>query len=447
MLFLVQGVKAQPPNRTDLEKQKKIYESEISELNQQLKSLKGESSKLFKQSSLIEEKIRLRNNIVGSIDDEINYIGLDINKAEQEIARLDRELDTLKKQYAKSVVFAYKNRSNYDFLNFIFSSGNFNDAFRRVTYLKTYRDYQTSRAESINRTKNFLKEKKEILKGNKDQKTLKYKEQELALKKLEEDKQEKEALASKFKAKENEISSQVDKKKKALNKISANIQAIVDRIRKEEKLRIAKEKKERADAKKAADAERKRLEAIARAEAKKNNTSIKPPPVKKEPAKEDPVEPAEAENIFEATSETKKISTSFSGNKGRLPFPVDGGYITAGFGEQNIPGTKIKFINPGVSIEGEIGAPVKAIFEGEVSAIAVEGAGTFTIYIRHGKYISTYSNVQNITVNKGDKVTLGQMIGKMATNDEGNGGIEFLISEVTNNTTKNVNPESWIRRK
>ncbi len=466
-LCMVMPVAAQPPTRAELESQKKSFEAEIASLNNELKSIKGQSSKLFKQSSLIEEKIKKRNQIVGSIDNEIEYLGIDINNADKEIGKLQKDLDTLKVQYAKTVVFAYKNRSNYDFLNFIFSSDNFNNAMKRVTYLKTYRDYQASRAENIIRTKKFLQDKIDVLKGKKTEKRLKYNEQAVALKALEQDNQEKMALANEFKAKEGEISKQIDKKRTALNKITNNITSIIERIRKEEAAKIKAQKEAdklaRAEKKRLEQAEKKRLQLLADAEKKKGPLTVTTGPTKKttdvvstlpkrdapKPLEDDPVEASsnESDNALEGLAETKKISSNFSSNKGRLPFPVDGGYIVTGFGTQTVPGTTLKFVNPGVSIEGQVGAPVKTIFDGEVYAVNVEGGGIYTIYIRHGKYISTYSNITNITVNKGDKVTIGQTIGKMAAGEEGEGSIDFILSESTSSSSRNIDPSAWIRKK
>ncbi len=73
--------------------------------------------------------------------------------------KLKAELDTLKIQYAQSIVFAYKNRSSYDFLNFIFSANTFNDALRRIEYLKSYRAYREERAENIRNTQQLLQAK------------------------------------------------------------------------------------------------------------------------------------------------------------------------------------------------------------------------------------------------------------------------------------------------
>jgi murein hydrolase activator len=456
-------INAQPPSRTELEKQKKLYEMEISELNNQLSNIKGQSSKLFKQSSLIEEKIRLRDQIIGSIDNEMNYLGIDIQNAEKEIKRLEIDVDTLKKQYAKGVVFAYKNRSNYDFLNFIFSSSNFNNAMKRVTYLKSYRDYQSSRAESITRTKAFLKDKIDVLKGKKVEKGLKYQEQELALKQLETDRLEKASLANEFKAQEGELSKQIAKKRASLGKITSNLASIFERLRLEEmakqKLKRDAENLAKAERKRAAQEEAKKQKLLDDAARKNGTLTSKPNKTGTDIAVNTPkrgaakaldnieVAAPTSDNVLDVTVESKAVSASFTGNKGRLPFPVDGGYIVAGFGPQSIPGTNVKFDNPGISIEGSVGSPVRCIFEGEVSAINVESSGIYTIYIRHGKYVSTYSNVTGLAVNKGDMVSLGQQLGTMASNDDGDGAIEFLISESVGKTFKNVNPTTWIRRK
>ncbi len=139
------------------------------------------------------------------------------------------------------------------------------------------------------------------------------------------------------------------------------------------------------------------------------------------------------------------LSSSFSTNKGKLPWPVDNGYVSIPYGAYSIPGTSLRGDNPGLTIATpSVGATVKAVFDGEVLSVFNLGDGTMAVTISHGKYFTTYSNISGITVSKGSNVQTGQVIGRTAADDEGGAGgkIDFLLMI----EMKNVNPSPWLRR-
>ena len=282
------------------------------------------------------------------------------------------------------------------------------------------------------------------------------------MKQLESDRLEKSSLASEFKSKEGVISLQISKKRNSLNKITSNINSIIERIRIEEKLKVKAQKDAanlvKAEEKRAKQEEQKRQKLLDDAARKNGTLPVAPKTTNTDVAVKntnrgaakpliDIAPETDNSNVLDFTTESKNLSSSFIGNKGRLPFPVDGGTIVTGFGSYTVPGTNLAFNNPGISIEGKVGAAVRCIFEGEISAVNVEGTDRYTVYIRHGKYITTYSNISGLAVNKGDKVTLGQQIGTMAANDDGDGAIEFILTESGAKTNKAINPTLWIRRK
>ena len=133
------------------------------------------------------------------------------------------------------------------------------------------------------------------------------------------------------------------------------------------------------------------------------------------------------------------ISASFKANKGALPWPVDGFVITH-FGANQYPGG-IDYNNPGVSIGAKIGAPVKAVFNGEVTLVSyIEDKQA--VFIKHGEYFTVYSNLGSASVQRGDNVHTGQVIGRVGPNDEGQGQVDFILMQESDN----VNPESWLKR-
>ena len=152
---------AQQPaqSRADLEKESAAIRKQIEDVKQSLDETKRNRKETLGQLSLLQRKLRLREAAIQNISAQVNLIQTDMNQSWRDILKLRKELDTLKIQYAQSVVYAYKNRSNYDFLNFIFSATNFNDAVKRVAYLKSYRAYREERADNIARTQVTLQGK------------------------------------------------------------------------------------------------------------------------------------------------------------------------------------------------------------------------------------------------------------------------------------------------
>ena len=439
----------------DLKKKQAEIQHEIQELRNSLNDTKKNKKASLGQLALIKKKLALREQAIGNINAQINQIQSTISQNYNEIGRLNKELDTLKEQYKKSIVYAYKNRSNYEFLNFIFSAPSFNEALKRIEYLKSYRQYREQQAATIKNTQALLNDKNEGLKVSRRQKdeVLKSAEKEKTV--LADERKEKDEFLGKIKERERELSKELEVKARADIKLKAAIRAAI-----EKELKAAREKalaEERARAKAAAEErerERKREEARL-AEAKRiaaeksaNNQPVTAPPPAKEtntaaapPPKKQP-EPVRSGSVLEATPEGLALSGGFEKQKGKLPWPVERGEIKMHFGPYTIEGTNLRSNNPGITLETGSGATVKSVYEGEVKNV-FDIEGNWAVIIQHGKYFSVYSNLSSVSVSKGQKVSMGQSIGKAATNDDGNGEVEFIIML----EKANQNPESWIRRR
>jgi septal ring factor EnvC (AmiA/AmiB activator) len=437
----------QPGSSEELKRKQAEIQREIDELRSSLKHSKRNTKAGLLQLAMVQKKLRLREQAIGNISQQINIIEGTIGKSRNEIDRLKNELDTLKEQYAKSIVYAYKNRSNYDFLNFIFSAANFNDALRRVQYLRAYRLYREEQAATIKNTQNLLQDKIAGLETSRKEKDAVLQKQEKQKVELESEKKEKNEILSKLKEREKEISKELTSKQKADQKLKVAIKATIDR-----EIKIAREKAlAEARAREAAEAkvrEAKAKEAAEAAAAARKNaaepatspaTSPATAPVIAAAPKKEPVKKG---SVFESTPEGSRISGSFESNRGRLPWPVEKGDVKIHFGTYSIERTKLRGNNPGITLATEPGAVVKAVFEGEVSRI-FDIDGNWSVIIRHGKYFTVYSNLSSVSVSKDQKVSSGQMLGRAAVNDDGNGEIEFLLMQ----ENRNLDPESWIRRR
>ncbi|WP_157302518.1 murein hydrolase activator EnvC family protein [Chitinophaga oryziterrae] len=456
------NAQATQPSREELEHRKKELQKEIDEANEALKVTKKSTRESLGQLRALRDKITLRTRLINNINEEINFINGDINSAYRDIKTLEKDLDTLKSQYAQLVVYAYKNRSTYDMLNFIFSSQSFNDAIKRYQYLKQYRDYRRRQADNILETQVLLNKKIENLRDQKDKRagTLKTEQEQRNI--LETDKKEKDQVLTQLKGREQELIADINKNKKDAQKVQIAIQVVIRReieaARKQAEEEAAAKRKALEEKKRREDAARKAAAAAAAA-AKANavNDAVADKPEKVErPAPEAPSKPAPAppaevekparvENVLEATPEALALSESFETNRGKLPWPVTSGNIIGHFGkQQHAVMERITVENDGIIIGTSKGAAVRAIFQGEVRKVVIIPGGGALVIIRHGQYFTNYVRLQTVNVKTGDKVNTGQVIGTAGTNElENQGEVELQIYK----GIAKQNPESWIRRK
>jgi murein hydrolase activator len=420
---------AQPSDeKARLELERKNLQKELIEIQRLYDKIKGETKHSLVELNVLKQKIGLQEKYIGNINREIFSIDEDIYHSDLEIYRLQKQLDTLKAEYARSVVYAYKNRSNYDYLNFIFSSNSFNDAIRRISYLKSYRTYREKQVGTILETQQLITQRKQQQLGRKAKKNSALENQTKQVQELAVQKKAKDAVVSKLKSQEKDLQKQIATKKKRDRDLQNSINAIVRReieaSRKEAEKRAADEAKKKA----AANPVKTPV-----TNPTTNPTTTTTPKVKTSIAKPSVVFNSEAD---------LKITGNFESYHGRLPWPVDKGIVSIHFGSYNIEGTELRGDNPGITIATQTGNSVKSVFDGEVVGVFSTGDG-MAVTIRHGRYFTTYSNLTGVNVSKGANVTTGQMIGKAGRDDNGTGGqIDFILM-IEN---KNVNPEGWLHR-
>ena len=418
ILLLFVALDGLAQSREDLEKKRKEIQQEIASLQEAQTTISKDKKASVSQLKLIERKLKSRYAVINNLNDEMDLIDNTIFSNNREIYRLQKQLDTLKQQYAKTIEYSYKNRSSYDMLNFIFTATSFNDAVKRATYLKSYRKYRDEQAANINRTQKEMAQRIEMLTANKQEKGKVLEEQNKQKIILEGEQKEKNQFVSKLKSREKEIEKEVAAKKKVERSLQNSIAAIIKR-----EIEAARRKAEE--------------------EARKLASGTVAKPAEKAPAAGSAsAAPVRKANILENTPEVTKVSVGFENNRGNLPWPVDKGTITSSFGRQRIEGTKIDEDNGGITIQTLSGAAVKAVFEGVVTTV-YDVAGSQTVTIKHGKYFTTYFNLSTVTVAKGAKVAMGQVIGKAAENFDGDGEILFMLNE----EMRFVNPEIWLKNK
>ncbi len=420
-LFALSASAQQPVSKDALQKQREQLKKEIAATEKDLIETQKSTKVNVGQLSLINKKLDLQGNVINNISGEIQKLNNNIYSSQLEINKIKRILDTLKVEYAKSMVYAYKNRSNYDFLNFIFSANNFNDAIKRIAYLKSYRTYREMQSENILKTQAMLEDKIVKLSGSKKEKAIVLNEKDKELDKLEKQKVEKASIVNQLKGRQKELSAQVKGKRKQDAKIKNAITAMIRR-----EIAIAKAE--------AVKKEKARLEAL-----KKNKTENPTKAEESTTAKTTkPTSSTRVGSVLVSSEADKALNASFENNKGSLPWPVDG-FVIYHYGTNQLPGG-IDYYEQGVNIGTKVGQPVKAVFEGEVTLVSYIGDQQ-TVFIKHGKYFTVYSNLSSASVQHGDKVRTGQVIGNAGVNDEGQGAVEFILMKENDF----VNPQTWLR--
>jgi septal ring factor EnvC (AmiA/AmiB activator) len=399
-------------DKAKMERERQAIQEEIRQIQSVYSKVKGQKKETLGQLNLLQKKLALQDKYIANINKEIKIVSDEIYLSTLEVNRLQRQLDTLKAQYAKSVVYAYKNKSTYDYLNFIFSSNNFNDALKRISYLKSYRSYRQQQVANIIETQKQIEQRKQQLLGKRTQKSSALKNQTQQLQVLAEQKKEKDHVVSKLKSQEKDLAKQIATRKKRDQQLKGAIAAVVRRE---------------------IEAARKEAEARAKAKAASGTTTS----VAGTGAKTSTAKP---KSYLDLNEKDIALNSSFEKNRGRLPWPVDNGFVSIPFGSSKVGGLSMD--NPGITISTpSSGASVKAVFDGEVSSVSNLGDGMM-VMVRHGKYFSVYSNLASANVSKGSQIRTGQTIGRAGIADDGSGGqIDFLLMI----ESRNVNPEPWLR--
>ena len=440
VLFLMTVVSASAQqSREELQKKEQELKKELSDLNRQLSETQKNKKLSLNELALIKRKVAMREELVKGINNQINDLDNTIYLNEMDIYRLRKELDTLRLKYAKSIVFAYKNRGSYEYLNFLFSARSFNDAIKRMTYLKSYRQNRETQAIAIAQSRAMLTQKVDVLNTNKKERVVTLTAQSQQLKVLQEDKKAQDKVVAQLKGQESAIAKQIKDKEKQRVRMQQAVMAIIKREIDEaaRKEKIAKQKAI-DDAKKNAAAATAKNNTNTDNSAKNNtavNSAKNNEPIVLTKSGSRPYSP------FESTEEGRETSMHFEQNKGRLPWPVDRGNVFIEFGVSTVPGTKLTQKSDGIHIALPEGSVVKSIADGEVSYVG-EVNGDQVVMVRHGKYFTVYQQLSSASVSVGKVVKAGSAIGRSGKSIDGEGSIIFTIN---NERGVPLNPDQWLR--
>jgi septal ring factor EnvC (AmiA/AmiB activator) len=432
------------PSREDLQKQEQALRKELEELNHLKDQIQKNKKSTLAQMAVIKSKIAKREALVNSIAKQVKIIDNAIAANQQDVQKLNKDLDTLKNKYQKSIIYAYKSRSGYEYLNFLFSANSFNDAVKRITYLKSYRQNREAQARAIDMSQQDLNIKIGQLGSNKKDRLKTLNVQNEQLKVLVDDRKEQDKIINQLKGKEQEVSEQLRQKEAQRKKMQS---ALLTIIRRETQEAEKKEKERLAKLKAASDAAAKAKSENTNSAAAKNAVNTPSKSGNNKVGKVESGLTSTAENrpysALETTEEGREASISIENNKGSLPWPVDKGNIYVHFGVENIPGTKLNRKSDGIELALPKGTSVKSIANGIVKWTG-DINGDLTVFVQHGKYFSTYTHLSSVNVSIGQEVKGGTLLGRSGVNIEGEGSLLFMIS---NEKGSFLDPENWLKNR
>lgn len=423
---------------------RKELQDDIAETEKRLQLVKNDKQATMSQLRDLQNKLALRQRLISNINDEMDDIDKTIRNSSKEVGSLKTKLEELKIRYAQSIRYAYQTRSSYDMLAFLFSSRDFNDALRRMKYLKKFRDFRKQQVEQIKSTQVQLQRKIGVLNSEKQQKDRLLDTEEEQKKVLLQETDHTNQVMQELKGRESELLSNIEKNRIIAKRVNAAINRIIEN-------EIAKAAKEAEEAeKKRIEEEKKKAAATAATNPVPAKTNVSgtvvtgnPPPAPTAAAPRPRPAHTESQPLLSTPTEVA-LAENFEGNMGKLYWPVDKGFISDHFGTHPHPiETKVMIENTGVDIQTSADAPVRAVFDGTVTSVSYI-AGNMMVLIKHGNYFTVYNNMKSASVKKDEQVRARQQIGIVAENDEGEPTIKFQIWKAMKKGSVKLNPEIWL---
>jgi len=381
----------QDSRQEKLKQQREQLQQEIKQINTLLFTNTKKKKSALNEVEDLAVKINLRERLIRVTNEEANRLTQQINVNQRTIDRQRKALETLKADYADMIRYSYASKSGQSRLMFLFSSESFLQAYKRFQYLKQYAAFRKKQGLLIAEKTQTLQALNKTLLAQKTRKEALVNENRAVQNSLSEERLAQKELVTALKKRERSLESQIRKKQKQIAAYDKEIQRLI-------RAAIAASNKA----------------------AGKNKA------------------------VFTLTPEAQLIDKNFTANKGKLPWPVEQGVVTLGFGTQTHPVVKTtKIQSNGVTIATPDNAEVRAVFKGKVMQVFSFKGSNPGVLIQHGNYITSYSNLAAVYVKKGQTIEAKEVIGKVFTHP--NTGKSELKFSVFQNTTP-VNPKGWVYR-
>ena len=374
-------------SKQQLEKDKAQVEQELKQLNKDLAKAKKNSRNGQQQLNLLEKKISQRTRLINNINGQLNMLNVQMTQTQDSIALMRTQIDSMKTEYAHVVRVLYGERGSLDKMVLLLDTKSYNYAYLRTKYFRDYSRYRRRQAAFIRQKEEELNEAGLQLARQQQETTSLLVQEKRQKEELSKEQRERQQSLKKSKQQEKDLQAQINKKEKQKRQLQQQIQKIIN-------------------------------EEIAKAN-----------------------KPASTGTSGNAGSSVDvALSADFTGNKGRLPWPVyyikvqrEYGKYTHSSGGQNM--------NNGIDLQCKSGTSVQSVFNGTVSRVFTCPNGTKGIIVRHGEYMTVYANMGTVTVKEGVKVTTKQNLGTVYTNEDGTAEFSFQIWK----GTSSQNPRTWLR--
>ncbi len=387
-------------SRKELEEKRKKLLRDIEQTSSLLQQTKQDKAATLSRYVTLQKQISKRQQLVETLQEEMSFLLNNIERTATVVMALNDDIERLKTEYVKIARHAYRQKLTHSNWLFLLSAKSFNDAFRRWQYLRQYDRYRQRQARLILDTQQTLLDKIKALEDRKLEKERLLSTEQRQSRMLGMEMQAKNQLLEELKGDEARLARDLEGKQAAASKLNKAIEKVI----REEMERIRREERS----------------AAAAASAATPGKVVKPT----------------------ATPEVASISSEFQGNRGKLPWPVKNGVITGHFGRQPHPSIpNIEIVNNGIDIQTDEGAPVRAVFEGTVVGTQFIPGFDYMVILQHGSYYTVYSNLEEVSVKKGDKVTIRQALGKVSTDRKTN--TSEVHFEIWKDKTR-LNPQEWV---
>lgn len=385
--------------REELEREKAEVQARLREFDAILKQTSATKQTSLGELNALTRQFQTQTRLVNTLDREVRLINQEISETEKKISGLETQLKDLKTEYSRMIYNSSKLNRGLSIVAFVFSSGNFNQLYMRLKYLKQYSDSRKQQAEQIEKLSAELLDQRALLDKKKADKIAVLSEEQKERAELERLRKSQQGVVNTLSRKEKDIQRQITATKKQQEQLNRMIKQVI-----EEEIRRAE-----AEANKA------------------NSTTTK-----------------KAGTSMPMTPEAAALSSSFAGNKGKLPWPVETGFVSQGYGTYPHPTLKgIVQDSDGLEIRTQPNSNVRTVFDGTVSKISTIPGYGLTVIIKHGEYFTMYSRLKNISVKVGQSVKAKDTIGQVATNAEGQSEVHFQ----TWKGLQIMNPATWITSK
>jgi len=374
-------------SKEELQAQKQKAYDDLKLTRELMEKTSEQRSNSVKQLQILQKGINARANLIYTLEAEVELLDRNIEETENKITELTRENKKNKEEYARLIYYAYRNHTNYEKLMYILAGSTISQSYQRYKYLKYISDYRVRIASDIEKLIKELDDQKVQLNILRDEKLAALDEKEAEQGRLVDQRTKESAMINNLKRKESELREQIREKERIAKELESRIREIIEE------------------------------------EARRLNSA----------------------NIYAAlTPEQELVGNDFKRNKGKLPWPVEKGIITVGFGSHEVAGLRGSSVqNNGVDITSSPGTEVRAVFEGEVTKVFAILGANYTVLIRHGEFLSVYQNLVNVRVKTGDKVLTKERLGEAYTDENENvASMHFEVWQERNI----LNPEEWISK-